>query len=211
MAVRRFRLDVIGGLLVLITVAAFLLGEGRFFRKRPDPLKRWPTFAVPDGGFTVHFPTATPAEADLTGYMIDPAFPSANEMSGMLHEFVDTGGKIRGWSAEDGSTRYSIRIQLPKSSRSTLADALRQLMESDKNLSGSVTNLPVVEERKTLAGDLNGRYFLATRPNGNRVLTYMFYQGTRGVFLFVERPNDSLTIEDSAARQFFKSVVLTKK
>jgi len=208
MNARRIRLGLVGGLLLLLADTAFLLGDGRLSWKRPEP-KPWPTFVVPDGGFSVHFPTATPAEVSLTGHLIDPDGPTADKLLGLLRSFQAAGGAIRSWSAEDGPTRYSIRIQVPPASQKPVPEAFHQLAESEKKLAPSVTNLPVAEERKTVVGELKGRYFLVTRPNGSRVLTYLFFIQNRAVLLFAERTGDSLTMEDPAARRFFRSVEVT--
>jgi hypothetical protein len=59
---------------------------------------------VPDAGFTVRFPTATPTEADLTGYLIDTDLPNADRLLGLARDFQARSGTFRGWSAEEGLT-----------------------------------------------------------------------------------------------------------
>jgi hypothetical protein len=120
---------------------------------------------VPDGGFTVRFPTATPAEADLTLYLSDSVRPDSDAREWLIRQFIAAGGKVRGWSAEDGSTRYSVRVLHTPPQEQAIGERLQTELGEQKSFAPFLTNLPVIDETRTVAGELKGRLFLASRSN----------------------------------------------
>jgi hypothetical protein len=195
----------------MVIATAYLLSGGRLFRNSTELPNNWQTFVVPDGGFTVRFPTATPTEEDLTLYLFDSEHPDSGAREWLIRNFITAGGTVRGWSAEDGSTRYSVRVLHTPPQERAVGEQVRTDLGEQKSFAPILTNLPVIEERRTVSGELKGRLFLVARYNGNRILTYFFYVNDCGIFLFAERMGESLTMEDPAARSFFRSVVLLAK
>jgi hypothetical protein len=189
----------------LLAVGMVFRGVRRF--RGHDRPKTWPTFTVPDAGFSVRLPTSHPAEADLSLTLIDPAGPDAEDRTQAVRTFVSTVGKIQGWTAEDDGTRYSIRVHIPNGEFANRAKGLlADLFRPGRAVGDTVTNFRVIDEGRTDKNGIDGRVILAERPDGSRILIYLFQANGRAVFLFVERPGGTLHIDDAAAGRFFASV-----
>jgi hypothetical protein len=144
-----FRAAAIVGLAVMFIGAAYLASGGQLFwdgQERPTP---WPTFAVPDGGFTVRFPTDAPAEADLALNLIDSGLPDFQARETVIRNVLAAGGRFRGWSAEQGATRYMVRVLHMPPTELAVGAALRMELVSQKSFAPFLTNMTVVEKQKT--------------------------------------------------------------
>src|SRR5262245_43068511 len=129
---RRTRFVAIASLALTLLVVAYAASKGRWFRGDLERPGTWPTFVVPDGGFTVRFPTATPPESDLAFYLIDSELPDAPARKALVQNFIMAGGSVRGWAAEDRSTRYSVRVlHMPPKERA-VGEQLRAELEGQK-------------------------------------------------------------------------------
>jgi hypothetical protein len=182
-----------------------------WFYTRPKPDTAGVPFSVPDAGITVRFPRPDPEPVALAHYLIADDRPGGADRWEHVKAFLAAGGRIQSWWQTSGEYRFALRIHEPPPVGAEQVKRLTaELLTAPGNAGPDVTNLPILDERRTEVKGRPGRVVLVDAGD-RRVLTMFFFADGRMVFLFVEKAGNDLAIKDPKAAEFFGSVEFTPK
>jgi hypothetical protein len=123
--------------------------------------------------------------------------------------FLSAGGQISSWSQAAGPYRFGLCVhEPPQAELERVKVQTDDLLSAPGNAGPIVSNLPVIESRRTKVLGKPCRVVLFDAGD-RRILTSFFFVDGRMVFLFVEQAGASLDMDDQNAAAFFNSVSVT--